>query len=421
MNPGQSDTAVGAARRHQKGTLLRRVDKRGRVLFVGRVRDPRSVRTGRRRMLSVSSVDEATAAEKLDRLIDDLDSEYAANGGYSTAGWLRTWLDEIHVQAVKPSTIRNYASVIEHHIIPAIGDVPLVRLQPHHLRRLLDGIPTSCNAVLAAIVMRRALVDAITERLIDFNPMEAVRKPKHTAERRAQLTTEQARHLLRSTAARDDPFHVRWASEFLLGPRPGEVLGLQWDYIDLDAKVLDLAWQLQPLHWVHGCTTSATGPTCGKRKGNCPQRKMFCPRGFEHIPLHKNLVLSRPKTAASKRDLPILPELARLLTTEKKRAAQRGPNPHGLVFHEADGRPVNHRDDDRRWRAALAAADLPYVTRHTARATAATLLEEAGVDEATRMQILGHVSATAHRRYVLLDDMRLRTALSHLDQLLQED
>lgn len=416
MNAGQTDTAVGAVRRHQTGTLF----QRGDGLWIGRVRDPRSVRTGRRRMLSVSSVDEAVAAEKLDRLIDELDSEYAANGGYSTAGWLRTWLDEIHVQAVKPNTIRNYSSVAEHHIIPAIGDVPLVRLQPHHLRRMLAGIPTSRNELTADIVMRRALADAIKERLIDFNPMEAVRKTKHTAERRAQLSAEQARILLKSLRERRDPFHVRWAAEFLLGPRPGEVLGMQWECIDLDAKVLDLAWQLQALHWVHGCT-NANGPTCGKKKGRCPQRKPFVPRGFEHIPLHKNLALTRPKTAASRRGLPILPELARLLAAEKERAAERGPNPHGLVFHEPDGRPIGGRDDDRRWRAALAAAGLPYVTRHTARNTAATLLEESGVDEATRMQILGHVSVTAHRRYVLLDDARLRTALSHLDQLLQED
>lgn len=418
MNAGQSEAVVGAVRRHERGSLFQRKSD-GR--WIGKVRDPRSLRTGKQKMLFVSDMDEQTAADKLDRKIDDLDSEYAANGGYSTAGWLRTWLDDIHVQAVKPNTIRNYASVAEHHIIPAIGDVPLVRLQPHHLRRMLAGVPTTRNELTADVVMRRALADAIKERLIDFNPMEAVRKPKHTAKRRKQLTADQARTLLKHSREHHDPFHLRWASEFLLGPRPGEVLGMQWSCIDLDAQIIDLDWQLQPLPWRHGCTTTATGPTCGKRKGNCPQRKPFRPRGFDHKLLHKNLALYRPKTSASRRGLAIIDSLARLLAQEKNRAAERGPNPHGLVFHEPDGRPVGARDDDRRWRAALEAADLPYVTRHTGRATANTLLEEEGVDEATRMLILGHVSSSAHRRYVLLDDTRIRTALSHLDQLLPEE
>lgn len=417
MNAGQSTAAVGAARRHQRGTLF----QRSGGLWIGKVRDPRSVRTGRRRMLTVSSVDEAVAAEKLDRLIDDLDSEFATNGGYSTAGWLRVWLEEIHVQVVKPSTIQNYGSVVEHHIIPAIGDIPLTRLQPHHLRRLESGIPTSRNALTADIVMRRALTDAVRERLIDFNPTEAVRKPKHTAKGRTMLTADQARTLLASTRARCDPFHSRWAAGLLLGARCGEILGLQWDRVDLEAGTVDLAWQLQPLPWRHGCTTAATGPTCGKKKaGYCPQRKPLRPRGFEHQTLHQNLALTRPKTAASIRLVPLPAPLWELLTGRRKRTTS-WPNPHNLVFREPDGRPIAPTDDHDRWKQALTDAGLPDVTRHSMRATTATLLRDAGVDEATRMNILGHVSATAHRVYVQIDDTRIRGALSNTDQLLQEE
>ncbi|MGV0624958.1 tyrosine-type recombinase/integrase [Mycolicibacter minnesotensis] len=151
MSAGQDGAPVHPPRRHQRGTLFQR--KNG--LWIGKVRDPRSVRTGMRRMLSVSSVDAATAAEKLDRLIDDLDAEYAAAGGYSTGSWLRLWADEIHAVKVRPSTIRKYLSVIDNHIVPAIGDVPLRRLAPHHLRRMLAAVPTSRNALTCDTVATR--------------------------------------------------------------------------------------------------------------------------------------------------------------------------------------------------------------------------------------------------------------------------
>lgn len=419
MNAGQSATAVGAGRRHQSGTLF----QRGDGLFIGKVRDPRSVRTGRRRMLTVSSVDEAVAAEKLDRLIDDLDSEYAAAGGYSVAGWLRLWADEIHVLAVRPSTIRAYIGVIENHIIPALGDVPLTRLQPHHLRRMAAGIATSRTAVTADIVMRRALADAIIERLIDINPADAVRKPPHTPQPRDQLTADQARTFLAAAARSQDPWYSRWVAAFLLGARRGELLGLQWDRVDLDAGTVDFAWQLQPLAWRHGCTKARDRQAAGcghRRDGDCPKRTPHRPRAFEHELLHKNLALVRPKTKAGIRVVPLAPGLWDLLTARLRRDAEYGQNPHNLVWHEPGGHPISPTDDHHRWKDALRKAGLPDVTCHSARATAATLLADEDVDEDTRMRILGHVSATAHRLYRDIDAPRIRGALFNLDQLMPE-
>jgi integrase len=416
VSAGQDGAPVHPPRRHQRGTLFQR--KNG--LWIGKVRDPRSVRTGMRRMLSVSSVDAATAAEKLDRLIDDLDAEYAAAGGYSTAGWLRVWAAEIHAVKVRPSTIRKYLSVIDNHIVPAIGDVPLHRLAPHHLRRMLAAVPTSRNALTCDTVMRRALADAVRERAIDHNPADAVHKPRHTPEDRLQLTAEQARTLIATAEAKQDPYAARWAAAFMTGARSGEILGLQWDRVDLDPAggTVDLTWQLLALPWLHGCPTPAGArqASCGRRMpGHCPQRTPMRPRGFEHTPLHNNLALTRPKTKASIRRVPLTDSMRDMLAERKIRDI--GPNPHNLVWHEADGRPISPTDDHNRWKDALAAAGLPNVTRHSSRATAATVLLDAGVDEATRMAILGHVSATAHRVYLDIDQTRIRAALANLDEL----
>ena len=418
MTAGPGAVVLRVPRRHQRGTLFRRA-KDG--LFIGRVRDPRSLRSGTRRMVEISSKDPDRAAEKLDRLIDDIDGEYAAADGYSVAGWLHVWVEEIHVARVRPATIRKYQSVIDNHIAPAIGDIPLRRLAPHQVRRMLAAVPTSRNALTCYIVARRALIAAVRERLIDFNPTDAVDKPTHTPESRMQLTAAQARTLMSSAEANHDPFHDRWCAAFMLGARSGEILGLTWDRVDLepDHGTVDLAWQLEPLPWRHGCPLVGRDEGCGRRPGNCPNRKPFEPRGFEKHLLHNNLALTRPKTKAGIRVVP-LTESLRLMLAERK-VRDIGPNPHNLVWHEPDGRPITHTDDHNRWKAALAAAGLPDVTRHSARATAATYLADAEVDEDTRMAILGHVSATAHRAYRNKDDTRIRAAMSKLNHLQQEN
>jgi integrase len=52
------------------------------------------------------------------------------------------------------------------------------------------------------------------------------------------------------------------------------------------------------------------------------------------------------------------------------------------------------------------------------RHTTATLLRNAGVDQETRMKILGHSSATAHDAYVHVDQAYAREALSKLTDIL---
>ena len=52
------------------------------------------------------------------------------------------------------------------------------------------------------------------------------------------------------------------------------------------------------------------------------------------------------------------------------------------------------------------------------RHTVATLLQEAGVEEAIRMQILGHTTTTSHRQYAHTSTDLTRAALGQLEKLL---
>lgn len=81
-----------------------------------------------------------------------------------------------------------------------------------------------------------------------------------------QLATDGGADLIRGVARNG----TRWSVALALGLRQGEALGLRWRYIDLEAGLLTVRWQLQRLPWHHGC---ADPHTCGegRHRADCPR------------------------------------------------------------------------------------------------------------------------------------------------------
>jgi integrase len=270
------------------------------------------------------------------------------------------------------------------------------------------------EAQTADDVMRLSFKRAIREGLLSRNPMDAVDKPGHVPKERLALSPEVAKRIIiTAISSGDETWATRWAMAFLTGARRGELLGLRWPYVDLDEGYVDLAWQLQRLSKTHGC-----GGTCGRKRPSwCPEAKWDLPPGLRYEECHGSLLFTPPKTKAGTRvldllDLPILVAMLRHIHDNQ------GPNPHGLVFHHRDGRPISPEEDHEAWKQLLHDAEVPDATLHAARHTAATILDAAGVDEQTRMQIMGQSSVIAHRGYIHRDRRHVRKALGHLAELL---
>ncbi|WP_066360092.1 site-specific integrase [Herbidospora mongoliensis] len=87
-------------------------------------------------------------------------------------------------------------------------------------------------------ILRSLLSNAISEDLISKNAAAAVRLPTVRKRRNSAWSVDEARRLLESARDEADPLYAVYVLTLVLGLREGEVLGLDWKYVDLDAGEL---------------------------------------------------------------------------------------------------------------------------------------------------------------------------------------
>lgn len=236
--------------------------------------------------------------------------------------------------------------------------------------------------------LNKSLNDAVRRGRIPRNPVAFAHTPRYEVPDVEPLTVAEARTLL--AAARDEPNGVAFMLAISLGLRRGEVLGLAWDDVDLDAGLLTVRRQLERRNWQPGCSN----PTrCGVPPAKCPQRT------------GGGLVLTEPKTKRSKRVLPLPDPLVSALVAHRER--QQAARLHagsvwqdsGLVFTNLTGGPISPRDHSAHWTSFLEKSGVRPARLHDARHTAATLLLVQGVDQRVVMDMFGWTSPTMTARY----------------------
>ena len=156
---------------------------------------------------------------------------------------------------------------------------------------------------------------------------------------------------------------------FMVGLRRGELLGLRWQDIDLNAGVLHVR---QTVGRIYNRDTNS-------------QRKT-------------QLVFSEPKTEKSRRTIPIPDACLAALKQHKAHQAEeklllgQAYQDHGLVFAQADGTPIDPHSLNLYFSQALRQAGLPPIRLHDARHTYATWMLEQGISPKVVQTMLGHSS-----------------------------
>jgi len=266
-------------------------------------------------------------------------------------------------------------------------------LSPAHVQGLyrskLDaGLkPSSVRSIHA--VLHRALKQAVRWGLVPRNVTEAVDIPKLMPEEINALSPEETRRFL--AASRGDRLEALYVVAIHCGARRGELLGLRWSDVDLDAGTLRINRQLQRMHDGSG------------------------------------LMFSEPKNKKARRTIRLTNAASEALRGHRKRQAEEKLRmgtlyqDQGLVFATEIGTPLEPSNiDNRSFKPLLSKAGLRSIRFHDLRHTCATLMLSQGVNPKIAQERLGHgtIAQTMDTYSHVLPDMQdqavaaLETALS---------
>lgn len=305
-----------------------------------------------------------------DTLADLRAGSYVEPSKLTLGGFLNDeWLPAMR-RSLRPSTHRSYTQVLGTHVIPALGHVALPALTPPMLTtlygELLDGRegrkPLAPRTVrYAHTITRQALADAAKWNRLTRNPADAAEPPSLRAAKARKMATwdtDQLRRFLGSVS--EDRLYAAWRTAATTGMRRGELLGLRWRDLDLDAARASIV------------QTLIDGPTA-------PQ-------------------LSEPKTDHGRRSLALDGGTVAVLRAHRKaQAAEKlalGPayEDHELVFCREDGVPLWPRTFSRTFDRLVKGAELPRIRFHDLRHGHATLSLQAGIHPKVVSERLGHAN-----------------------------
>jgi integrase len=334
--------------------------------------------------------------------------------------YMAYWLREVVKPNLAPKTYEKYEMFTRLYILPSLGSKRLDKLTARDVRQWLNQLREACQCCVqrkdarrpesnrrccaigkccgqvasprtcrdARDVLRAALTHAVIEdEFISRNVVALVRLPSgRTRKVRAWSVTE-ACTFLESARTDNDPLYTAYVLMLVLGLRRGEVLGLPWSNVRLDAVEIDVSWQLQ-------------------RAG-------------------RQLYHRETKTPGSDAALPLpgICSTALKLQAERQSSwqAKAGDLWHtsGLVITTRYGSPYEPRNFNRQFTARCRKAGVRYIKPHGMRRTCGSLLAALDVHPRVAMRILRHSKiAITMEIYTEVPDDITREALRRLGEQL---
>lgn len=369
-----------------RGSLVKRYKGSWSIILeMERDRDPVTKKVVRRHRKWITFRGTRRQAEtKLTELLAAKDGGMFVEPSKVTLGeWLTTWLDVSVKPRCRTATYTRYKGIIENSLLKAsIANLPLQKLRPSHIEAYYADATdatkrkraiSASTVTLHHAILHQALRKAVKERLIKINvAVDLDGKPRREREpedsrQHAWSATEAHAFLVVAKAAGSQPAAF-YTVALDSGMRKGELCGLRWKDVNLEAAEVRIEQQL---------VTPGLEPEFGPTKTGRARTISIGAETVELLRAHKR------HQAALKM---------------KNRTAYQD---HGLVFakewqdvrktSETLGQPLQTNNlGQREYAKLIEVAGVRPIKFHGLRHTCATLLLQAGEPIHVVSQRLGH-------------------------------
>ena len=306
----------------------------------------------------------------------ELERKLAPAQELDLAHWLEYWMDSIVRPNRAETTVYAYQKIIDNHIDPALGTVPLKRLTPKMVQEYYTETQRANG--LSSNTMRRhhdllssALRSAVRQDVIPASPMERVEPPRVRTTESYFYNNQELKLLYQKIEGNILELAVKLAGS--LGMRREEICGLKWENVDLQRHLV----LIREARTAYGAT----------------------------------IVQKETKNRSSVRTLYLPDEVYLLLEQEQARQQQerclQSPtyNPTDHVILDAKGVPYSPNALSLAFTRFVKKNDLPRLTFHGLRHTFATIASCQGASLFDIGKALGHSApATTGRIYTHLVD-----------------
>lgn len=305
-------------------------------------------------------------------------NEYFEESKITLESYLNEWLDNIRYN-IAESTYVFYKDIVDRILIKNLGKIQIEKLKALQIQSFLTNMIN--KNVLSTTTVRHyynvlniALNQAVKWQIIQMNPCNLVEAPKKQKAKIAVLKPNEVDKLLLYTKKSEyKVMYIPLVLALTCGMRRGEILGLQWEDVDLEKGITKIKHNLVKV-----------GTSCK---------------------------LTTPKTDSSIRTIALLPTTIKVLKEykENKKIIKINKD-YDYVCCWENGEPIKPDYPSHTLKVLLERCNLPHIRFHDLRHTHATMLLMQNVNVKVVSERLGHSKI----------DMTLDTYSHVLPQMQQE-
>lgn len=341
------------------------------------------------------SVYGASKGEVLDKLAQvRIDSGVPLSDGadMSLADYLRFYLNGIKKKRSYRTHV-SYKYVLDRHVVPYIGQLPLKDLNAGAMLRLEAAHEAANVPPAASWYARNTLRTAIRRavypyQLLSVNPFAEVRLERPATRKMTPWTMEEARRFFAAAEARGDGLSCLYVLAVLLGLRHSELLGLKVSDFDFKARTVTIQRQLLL-----------------RRKSEGAERTHF--------------TLEPTKTEASSATIAVPEEAIKEVQRHLERRLAAGRREE-FLFMTRNGTHLHQSQVRSAFMRSIRDAGVPKIRIHDLRHTCATVLYEAGKDLKEIQMLLRHSNYTVTANtYMHVSQAKARGVADKMDELMR--